>query len=93
MTSIVNYTNQHILIEIQENQDNNYFLKYTTDRLLCNINFDKYNKAHDLYNIIIRHINMLNTLNNEDTILALNSLLLLNYSFVNNSNLFRIVVN
>jgi len=51
MTSIINYCNHHILIEIIENQNSNYYFKYTTDRLLYNVNFDKSNEAHDLYNI------------------------------------------
>jgi hypothetical protein len=91
MTSIINYSNQRILIEITENQNNNYFLKYTTDILLCNINFNKYNKAYDLYNNIIQHIDVFNTLNNEETVLALNSLLLLNHLSINNLNLLTII--
>jgi len=91
MTSIINYNNQHILIEIIENQNNNYYFKYTTDQLLCSINFNKYNKAHDLYNNIIRYINILITLNNEETILALNSLLLLNHLSIDNINLLTII--
>jgi hypothetical protein len=91
MTSIINYSNQHILIEIIENQNNNYYFKYTTDRLLCNFNFNKYNKAHDLYNNIIRCINILITLNNEETVLALNSLLLLNHLSINNHDLLNVI--
>jgi hypothetical protein len=55
------------------------------------INFNKYNKAHDLYNNIIRYINILITLNNEETILALNSLLLLNHLSIDNINLLTII--
>jgi len=90
MTSIINYCNHHILIEIIENQNSNYYFKYTTDRLLYNVNFDKYNEAHDLYNNIIRYINILITLNNEETVLALNSLLLLNHLSIDNPNLLTI---
>jgi hypothetical protein len=51
MSLIINYTFNNIFIEILQNQ-NNYSLTFTINELSVTNNFDKYNKAYDIYNNI-----------------------------------------
>ena len=64
MSLIINYTFEDIIIEILENQ-NNYSLNFTMNQTLLTRNFEKYNTAYHLYNLLLL------TINNDRNILLL----------------------
>jgi hypothetical protein len=64
MSLIINYSFEDIIIEILQNQ-NNYSLNFTINQTLLTRNFLKYNKAYNLYNLLLL------TINNDRNILLL----------------------